>query len=261
MNWKDRKKILVTLWALVRQINTINTILWFFFCKGVWRVTTSTWYINISLIKLDITYDLMYLGCILKLPCFIKLLRVWQQISAIWCKTAEITITSLEKPRCWFFLFFLCFGGIKKKKNHKYICLSCAWFYPKLFFFVLAAWAVKALLRIHIYIYLVIVISLVIDIEWLYIVSPESLLSIMDENINLQQNDDNLLHSFFISLFNPEVWFKVLTHIQINYLSSKLKDVLKSIHVYILKGNSLNNMCHSVRVYQATILMSEIEAY
>lgn len=26
----------------------------------------------------------------------------------------------------------------------------------------------------------------------------------MDENINLQQNDDNLLHSFFISLFNPE---------------------------------------------------------
>lgn len=83
----------------------------------------------------------------------------------------------------------------------------------------------------------------------------------MDENINLQQNDDNLLHSFFISLFNPEVWFKVLTHIQINYLSSKLKDVLKSIHVYILKGNSLNNMCHSVRVYQATILMSEIEAY
>lgn len=134
MNWKDRKKILLTLWALVRQINTINTILWFFFCKGVWRVTTSTWYINISLIKLDITYDLMYLGCILKLPCFIKLLRVWQQISAIWCKTAEITITSLEKPRCWFFFFFLCFGGIKKKKNHKYICLSCAWFYPKLFF-------------------------------------------------------------------------------------------------------------------------------
>lgn len=132
---------------------------------------------------------------------------------------------------------------------------------PKTFFFVFAAWAVKALLRIHIYIYLVIVISLVIDIEWLYIVSPESLLSIMDENINLQQNDDNLLHSFFISLFNPEVWFKVLTHIQINYLSSKLKDVLKSIHVYILKGNSLNNICHSVRVYQATILMSEIEAY
>lgn len=43
-----------------------------------------------------------------------------------------------------------------------------------------------------------------IDIEWLYIVSQESLLSIMDENINLQQNDDNLLHSFFISLFNPE---------------------------------------------------------
>lgn len=121
----------------------------------------------------------------------------------------------------------------------------------------------KALLRIHIYIYLVIVIILVIGIELLpvYIVSPESLLSIMDENINLQQNDDNLLHSFFISLFNPEVWFKVLTHIQINYLSSKLKDVLKSIHVYILKGNSLNNMCHSVRVYQATILMSEIEAY
>lgn len=77
----------------------------------------------------------------------------------------------------------------------------------------------------------------------------------MDENINLQQNDDNLHHSFFISLFNPEVWFKVLTHIQINYLSSKLKDVLKSIHVYILKGNSLNNMCHSVRVYQATISM------
>lgn len=121
----------------------------------------------------------------------------------------------------------------------------------------------KALLRIHIYIYLVIVIILVIGIELLpvYIVSPESLLSIMDENINLQQNDDDLLHSFFISLFNPEVWFKVLTHIQINYLSSKLKDVLKSIHVYILKGNSLNNMCHSVQVYQATILMSEIEAY
>lgn len=121
----------------------------------------------------------------------------------------------------------------------------------------------KALLRIHIYIYLVIVIILVIGIELLpvYIVSPESLLSIMDENIILQQNDDSLHHSFFISLFNPEVWFKVLTHIQINYLSSKLKDVLKSIHVYILKGNSLNNMCHSVRVYQATILMSEIEAY
>lgn len=31
--------------------------------------------------------------------------------------------------------------------------------------------------------------------------------------------------------------------------------------LYILKGNSLNNMCHSVQVYQATILMSEIEAY
>lgn len=131
------------------------------------------------------------------------------------------------------------------------------------FFFVLEAWAVKALLRIHIYIYLVIVIILVIGIELLpvYIVSRESLLSIMDENIILQQNDDSLHHSFFISLFNPEVWFKVLTHIQINYLSSKLKDVFKSIHVYILKGNSLNNMCHSVRVYQATILMSEIEAY
>lgn len=147
MNWKDRKKILVTLWALVRQINTINTILWFFFCKGVWRVTTSTWYINISLIKLDITYDLMYLGCILKLPCFIKLLRVWQQISAIWCKTAEITITSLEKPRCWFFLFFLCFGGIKKKKNHKYICLSCAWFYPKLFFFCVSSLSSESIIK------------------------------------------------------------------------------------------------------------------
>lgn len=117
MNQKDRKKILVTLWALVRQINAINTILWFFFCKGVWRVTTSTWYMNISLIKLDITYDLMYLGCILELPCFIKLLRVWQQISAIWGKTAEITITSLEKPKCWFLVFFMFWGNLKKKPS------------------------------------------------------------------------------------------------------------------------------------------------
>lgn len=66
---------------------------------------------------------------------------------------------------------------------------------------------------------------------------------------------------FLLVYSTQKVWFKVLTHIHINYLSSKLKDVLKSIHVYIVKGNSLNNMCHSVRVYQATILMSEIEAY
>lgn len=169
-----------------------------------------------------------------------------------------------KNPDAVFLVFFNVFGELKKKNPINIFVYHAYGFTQNLFFFfVLAAWAVKALLRIHIYIYLVIVIILVIDIEWLpvYIVSPESLLSIMDENINLQQNDDNLHHSFFISLFNPEVWFKVLTHIQINYLSSKLKDVLKSIHVYILKGNSLNNMCHSVRVYQATILMSEIEAY
>lgn len=33
-----------------------------------------------------------------------------------------------------FFVFCLCFWGIKKK-THKDICLSCAWFYPKLVFF------------------------------------------------------------------------------------------------------------------------------
>lgn len=133
---------------------------------------------------------------------------------------------------------------------------------PKTFFFCVSSLSSESIIK-NTYLHIISNCDYFSDWYWMTIYSQprKFVVWIMDENINLQQNDDNLLHSFFISLFNPEVWFKVLTHIQINYLSSKLKDVLKSIHVYILKGNSLNNMCHSVRVYQATILMSEIEAY
>lgn len=42
------------------------------------------------------------------------------------------------KTQMLFFLFFLCFWGIKKK-THKYMCLSCAWFYPKLGFFCVSS--------------------------------------------------------------------------------------------------------------------------
>lgn len=40
-----------------------------------------------------------------------------------------------KNPDAGFFLVFYVFGELKKKK-HKYFCLSCAWFYPKLGFFL-----------------------------------------------------------------------------------------------------------------------------
>lgn len=118
-----------------------------FFCKGVWRVTTSTWYINISLIKLDIIFDLMYLGCVLELPCFIKLLRVWQQISALWCKTAEITITSLEKPKCWFLFFFYVLGEFKKKPSINIFVYHAHGFTQNLFFFCIRSLSSESIIK------------------------------------------------------------------------------------------------------------------
>lgn len=166
------------------------------------------------------------------------------------------------KTQMLVFLFFLCFWGIKKKQNINIFVYHAHGFTQNFFFFCVSSLSSENIIK-NTYLHIFSNCDYFSDWYWMTIYSQprKCLLSIMNENINLQQNDDNLLHSFFISLFNPEVWFKVLTHIQINYLSSKLKDVLKSIHVYILMGNSLNIMCHSVRVYQATILMSEIEAY
>lgn len=40
------------------------------------------------------------------------------------------------KTQMLVFGFFYVLGEFKKKTQHKYICLSCAWFYPKLVFFL-----------------------------------------------------------------------------------------------------------------------------
>lgn len=134
MNQKDRKKILVTLWALVRQIKC--TLFFDFFLQGSLESNYKYLVYKYKSYKVRHYFWPDVFRMRLRTPVFYQTIK---SLTADQCNVVQNSrdhYHKFGKTQMLVFVFFYVLGEFKKKTQHKYICLSCAWFYPKLVFFL-----------------------------------------------------------------------------------------------------------------------------